>query len=496
MRNFLLFALLFSIASWSYAQSLGTGFLVSSDGLIATSNHVIDHATEIEIEFNGKRFVASIVAQNEANDLAILKIIGDFPFLEIKGSEEASIGEEIFTVGFPNPELQGYEPKMTTGVISSMSGIKDDPTCYQISVPVQPGNSGGPLLSKNGDVLGIIKSKLAAKAGLVTSGALPENVNYAVKSDYLNLLIKIARSKIQSLTKQKAQKELPGVEKALSCIVLVKAKTETYREVQNEAKNNENVKRTSGYIWQKRLNEMEEYYKMHKSLERFDMDDPLETYGEHGAEMRAKGEISDQQALFFENWKKNTYFGRLGTTAMFENYANNPEPFEREWEVTKNRHQEYIKSKEYIISNIEKLSFMKLARNKLRVKGLKLVAEEFEQEWDDSLMKPNPLVEEIVKNAVLSEKNNGTLPKAKIVFSDATGFAFTDPTINDDTIVELTTKKRIKMLSQEKLSIVVKNNDETIDLVSISCVTGEPFITSFPKKYRSEMRESAFETVK
>jgi hypothetical protein len=78
--------------------------------------------------------------------------------------------------------LQGFAPKLAKGEIASLSGIQDDPRYFQISVPVQPGNSGGALVDERANVIGIVSAKLDAVAALKSSGALPENVNYAVKS--------------------------------------------------------------------------------------------------------------------------------------------------------------------------------------------------------------------------------------------------------------------------------------------------------------------------
>jgi len=81
--------------------------------------------------------------------------------------------------------LQGFAPKLAKGEIASLSGASDDPRYFQISVPVQPGNSGGALVDERGNVVGVVSAKLSARAALASSGALPENVNYAVKSSFL-----------------------------------------------------------------------------------------------------------------------------------------------------------------------------------------------------------------------------------------------------------------------------------------------------------------------
>src|SRR5207248_1569451 len=89
------------------------------------------------------------------------------------------------TVGFPNIGLQGFAPKLAKGEIASLSGAGDHARYFQISVPVQPGNSGGALVDERGNVVGVVSAKLSSVAALRASGAFPENVNYAVKSSYL-----------------------------------------------------------------------------------------------------------------------------------------------------------------------------------------------------------------------------------------------------------------------------------------------------------------------
>lgn len=476
------------IETHGFSQSLGTGFLVSEDGLVATSNHVIQDATSIEVDFNGHKYLASKVAKDEANDLAIIRIDGEFPYLEIKGSEETMIGEEIFTVGFPNPELQGYEPKMTAGVISSMSGVQDDPTCYQISVPVQPGNSGGPLMAKNGDVLGIIKAKLGARAGLVTSGALPENVNYAVKSDYLNLLIKMAKPRTKSDDKRKTKnsaRDLPGVEKAIACIVLVKADNEKYRGEPAGAGKTVAATQKGKYEWEKQYEALKEIIDKNKTLEKFDMDDPLETYDSIGSDLKANNELGQKQIEFFENWKANTVGGSFaaGIPIMYIRSG----PFEEEWEVVKKRFVDYTKNKEMLFSQLDKYTYMMLIRPKITAKGLRLCAEAYEEQWNDISKESDEMRTVIRNNALQGIKSGAIFPESKIIISDTIGYVYTDPTINDDSVVEATTKKRIQLFSASKDKFIIKEDEERALCLAVSSVSNEPFIISFPKKYRSEV---------
>ena len=95
---------------------------------------------------------------------------------------DAEIGEDVFAYGFPNPEYQGIELKITKGIISSSKGYQDDETRYQIDAAIQPGNSGGPLCDKAGRLVGVVVSALDQIAVAERTGTIPQNVNYAIKA--------------------------------------------------------------------------------------------------------------------------------------------------------------------------------------------------------------------------------------------------------------------------------------------------------------------------
>ena len=165
----------------------GTGFFITADGYLLTNYHVIDAGTDITVMTEKGALPAKVVKVDEKNDLAVLKVEGKFTPLPLLSSRKVGLGEKTFTVGFPRPGIQGFSPKFTDGVISSLSGIQDDPRDFQISVPVQPGNSGGPLVDQYGNVIGVIVSKLSAKYLLLKKRGdvdLPENVNYAIKGTF------------------------------------------------------------------------------------------------------------------------------------------------------------------------------------------------------------------------------------------------------------------------------------------------------------------------
>jgi S1-C subfamily serine protease len=166
----------------------GSGFAISSNGIIATNYHVVENAKSIKIkggnlDFN-KAYSAKILISDRHNDLALIQI-NDPAFNSLKAipytikTTLAGIGENVFVLGYPLTATMGDEIKLTNGIINSKTGFQGDITSYQVSAPVQPGNSGGPLFDSQGNLIGIINSKHL--------GA--ENVSYAVKSNYLMSLI-------------------------------------------------------------------------------------------------------------------------------------------------------------------------------------------------------------------------------------------------------------------------------------------------------------------
>jgi S1-C subfamily serine protease len=167
--------------------------------LLATNWHVVDGAREIRVEFSWQKSpsLASLAIKDPANDLAILRIddlggtthpCSDLPY-ELKRASSAKLGEKISTIGYPLEGVLGAGPKYTEGSISGLTGLMDDVRHLQISAPVQPGNSGGPLIDESGDVIGIIVSMLNPTFQYQLTSSLPQNVNFAIKADYLLSLV-------------------------------------------------------------------------------------------------------------------------------------------------------------------------------------------------------------------------------------------------------------------------------------------------------------------
>lgn len=173
--------------------STGTGFVIADGGYILTNYHIVEGADKIIIHARDKRtFPAMVIAKDPANDIAIIKINESLPHIALANTGNMRKASEVMTIGYPLIAIQGQEQKATFGRINALFGAGDDVRFMQIDVPVQPGNSGGPLFNEKGEVVGIITATLDQVNALKESGALPQNVNYAIKSDYAFPLIKSA----------------------------------------------------------------------------------------------------------------------------------------------------------------------------------------------------------------------------------------------------------------------------------------------------------------
>ncbi len=187
----------------------GSGILIHENGYILTNYHVIEKAREIQITWLDSRnreqtFNASLERSDPQNDLAILKIsdknynrVKELPY--IINYNTAQVGETVFTLGFPHALSEmGKEVKVTDGLISALTGYQDDISTYQISVPVQAGNSGGPLFNKKGELVGIVNAKIYGM----------DNVSYAIKSNYIKNLIDLLPGKPRYVDKGLGKKPL------------------------------------------------------------------------------------------------------------------------------------------------------------------------------------------------------------------------------------------------------------------------------------------------
>ncbi|HEX3349416.1 MAG TPA: trypsin-like peptidase domain-containing protein [Acetobacteraceae bacterium] len=161
----------------------GSGFVVAP-GRVLTNNHVVAQCSRVVARNSElKTADARVLATDARRDLAVLSVPDGFaPPLTFRANPPVTRGDTVVVYGFPLSGLLSAGPTLTTGNVNALSGFHDDPLEFQISAPVQPGNSGGPLLDGQGHVIGVVVAKLnAARVAELTGGDIPQNVNFAVK---------------------------------------------------------------------------------------------------------------------------------------------------------------------------------------------------------------------------------------------------------------------------------------------------------------------------
>jgi hypothetical protein len=162
--------------------SSGTGFVVAPRQIM-TNHHVAEGCRAMSARLpDGREIPAAVIAADRERDLALLRTEADpGPVLAFRRAAEVRRGENVITYGFPLAGLLSSGPTLTTGSVSALAGLGDNPRQIQISAPVQQGNSGGPLLDMRGLVVGVIVAKLNAQRIAEATGDIPQNVNFAVK---------------------------------------------------------------------------------------------------------------------------------------------------------------------------------------------------------------------------------------------------------------------------------------------------------------------------
>lgn len=202
-------------------MSSGAGFFVSANGEFITNAHVVKSCATAQAKTeDGSVADARVVARDAANDLALLKLgkTGKAATLRLG----VRLGESVAAFGFPHSDLLATTGNFTIGNVTALAGIGDDSRYLQISAPVQAGNSGGPLLDQNGNLVGVVSLKLNALKVATQSGDLPQNVNFAVKASILAAFLE--ENSVAYQTPPSDQKPLPpadiaDIAKAMSLFV-------------------------------------------------------------------------------------------------------------------------------------------------------------------------------------------------------------------------------------------------------------------------------------
>jgi S1-C subfamily serine protease len=163
----------------------GSGFVVAAEGYIVTNRHVVNGCQSISVRADSTTgFKAQVIALHSRDDLAVIRADASFDVTAaFRVGAPIRPGDDIVAVGFPLAGLLADEPSVTTGSVSALAGIHNDPAILQMSAPVQQGSSGGPLFDTSGNVIGIVVTKLNARIVAEETGDMPQNVNFALKAD-------------------------------------------------------------------------------------------------------------------------------------------------------------------------------------------------------------------------------------------------------------------------------------------------------------------------
>ena len=163
--------------------STGSGFYINKNGFLITNNHVIDKCKSIDVIHDDKSMVAEIISSNEMYDLGLLKVDYKNKVSITISKKKLMLGQKIAASGFPLQFSDKPIINITFGNISALVGLLDNENQIQFTAPIQSGNSGGPLLNESGELTGVVVSKLNDKAFLEYTGEVPQNVNFAIKTE-------------------------------------------------------------------------------------------------------------------------------------------------------------------------------------------------------------------------------------------------------------------------------------------------------------------------
>jgi S1-C subfamily serine protease len=204
----------------------GTGFVISSNGHVVTNHHVVDGCVgDISGNLSGEAPVKlRLVSSDETNDLALLQAPSPFKAAAVVRDNAVQTGDGVVAIGYPFHGLLTSDFTVTTGIVSSLSGLFNDTRHLQISAAVQPGNSGGPLLDADGNLVGVVTAKLDALRIARATGNLPENINFAIKTgalrDFLDnsaVMYRVSERRTNKLETAEIAKNARGFTLLISC---------------------------------------------------------------------------------------------------------------------------------------------------------------------------------------------------------------------------------------------------------------------------------------
>ena len=207
--------------------STGTGFQITREGHVVTNFHVAGDCQQITLNKPSNLPVpASLVAADRDNDLVVLKASGlpKDSVAPLREGASPKAGTEIVVFGFPLTGLLASNGNVVTGNITSLAGLGNKASQYQISAPVQPGNSGGPVLDREGRVVAVVVSKLDAMKAVEATGDIPQNINFAIKESVLQNFLESSSVAFQSQSSGTTMDTPALAEKAQSFTYMVECR--------------------------------------------------------------------------------------------------------------------------------------------------------------------------------------------------------------------------------------------------------------------------------
>lgn len=172
--------------------SSGSVFFVNSKGVVATNSHVVKTCSKLQVVVNGRFRSAGIIAVDHANDVALLSTdAAPAEFATLEASKQPSLADRVLVLGYPLRGILADQLNATSGDITSLAGLEGDSRYFQMSAPVQPGNSGGPVFNESGKVVGIATATIDAVQMANVTGSIPQNVNFGLRVMFLKNMLDV-----------------------------------------------------------------------------------------------------------------------------------------------------------------------------------------------------------------------------------------------------------------------------------------------------------------
>lgn len=205
------------------SASTGAGFFINNQGHIVTNGHVVKDCRQINTLHQGSKVSTSLITNDPRNDLGLLKAsTRPTAIAYFRSGRGIRAGEDILAFGYPLKSVLSDELKGAKGMINALSGLNNDTRFMQMSAPVQPGNSGGPLLDQAGNVVGVVTAKMNAIKMAKYTGDIPQNVNFALKASLVRDMLEVKDIDYETASSKRELKTVDIFDKAKKFTVLVK----------------------------------------------------------------------------------------------------------------------------------------------------------------------------------------------------------------------------------------------------------------------------------